>query len=69
MNWEWSLRYATGADCVLPTQDQLVSVVNWLYQAYMRSGRSADAKKTLELVSGSAMDVIEESEYYTLVQM
>ena len=26
INWEWALRYATGPECVLPTQDQLVSV-------------------------------------------
>ncbi len=71
--WEWSVRYSTvgGKDCVLPTDDQLVSTVNWLYATYMRMNMTEEAAAALRLVTHKAepLRVIEETLYANLTAM
>lgn len=69
-SWQWSLRYSDGPECVLTTQDQLVTTVAWLYAACMRANRTAEAQAALKLVnSGNAIYVLEADAYAILTQM
>ena len=43
---------------MLPTDDQLVSTVNWLYSTYMRLNMTAEADTALSLVKGKELRVI-----------